>query len=204
MNKIALPRDFIYEFSLDKEMVSNYLNLCLSSNLKFQKASAQETNEYAYPIPYDESLLNQLTKYVNEVGQIYFQNSILKICDIWLTKTDLLQVSRLHDHCGSIFSGLVYLHDNDVETIFTVPDYFIEKNYSMLGIVAKSNFETYLKIKPEIGKLIIWPSYIKHKVSTNKTKQSRYTLAFNAYPNGVLSSYNTQRLEISVKDPEYL
>lgn len=204
MNKITLPRDFIFEFQLDKSLVDNYLTQVKNSNIKFLSSHTQETTNYAYPIVYNKELVSEITQCINQVGSLYFQKNILKISDIWLTKTEMMQVSRLHDHGLSIFSGLLYLHDSNTETIFTVTDEFVKRHFSLFGDLVKNNFDNSIKIKPQIGKLLIWPSYIKHKVSTNKTKDTRYTLAFNSFLDGELSLFATKRLVLQTQGPDFL
>lgn len=203
MNKITIPRDFIYEFTLDKNLVKNYYERILTYKLEFIHNTAGGSTGYAYPIPYDETLVNEITRCVNQVGSEYL-NAKLKICDIWLTKSEMMQVSKLHSHSLSIFSGVLYLHDNNVDTIFSVPDEFVSQHNSFLGVACKDVNENTIRIKPEVGKLLIWPSYIKHRISANKTKNIRHTIAFNSFFEGELSTESTQRLSLRTEDPEYL
>jgi ectoine hydroxylase-related dioxygenase (phytanoyl-CoA dioxygenase family) len=39
-----------------------------------------------------------------------------------------------------------------------------------------------LAITPEVGKMVLFPSFLKHGVQTNKSNQNRISLAFNLFP----------------------
>ena len=39
-----------------------------------------------------------------------------------------------------------------------------------------------LAITPEVGKMVLFPSFLKHGVQINKSNQNRISLAFNLFP----------------------
>ena len=40
--------------------------------------------------------------------------------------------------------------------------------------------------------LIIFPSYLRHRVMPNNSKETRYSLAFNIFPKGKISNDDTE------------
>ena len=84
-----------------------------------------------------------------------------------------------HTHPCSLLSGALYLQVNE----FTTPLSFRNPNpYVFFGAYKNfndSNFTTYA-IKPEIGSLIVFPSWLQHFVGQNdKETIDRIVLSFN-------------------------
>lgn len=209
MNKIALPRDFIYEFYGDKTLVSEYLNQCLASNIHYDKSAdhSAKFSSFGYPIPYNSKIQDWFADCINKVSQEYFNlsdDAKLTINDIWITKTNFLEYSSAHNHAWSIFSGLLYLDNSEAETIFYVEDEVVKRYVSLFGLVSKKTQTNIYSVKPELGKLVIWPSYIQHKIAPSKQKNSRYTIAFNTFFDGKVSNVDTQRLSIKTSPPDFL
>lgn len=155
-------------------------------------------SEYGYTSFYHEELYNFLNACIKQVGEKNFNNFSLKIVDLWTTKSKFGQSSQSHSHVMSIFSGLLYLTDCDrSETEFTINSrlydnwkFFIHENFI-------NNKELSYKVKPKKGKLIIWPSDIKHRITPHATRDDRYTIAFNTFLEGK-SPKASARLNISL------
>ena len=87
-----------------------------------------------------------------------------------------------HIHPGSVLSGIIYLKTpqnsgdihilQDDQTCFTI---------NTLGTVHTNNPYTTdgISQKPEPGKVVIFPSYIPHRVEENRSKEDRISIAFN-------------------------
>lgn len=212
MNKIPLTNIFIYEFSIDENIVDNALAHFLSyQNFKALSSNRSGPNESLgiYPTDknnnvigiYEEKIFGEIQKYVDEVTRIHFTDNInLSICDSWLTKTTMGQRCEYHLHQFSILSGLVYLTDHKKsETYFTLDDPFYENHKTIFGPIIKKQ-ENVVKIQPKKGKLIIWDSTIPHKLSTHTDTTTRYTLAFNTFFTGSIHNQPSMRLSLDCKD----
>lgn len=206
--KTSLPRDFIYEFRIDKNLTESYKNDCLAADIKYHPTvDRPNATEYGFPIIYNEKLFDCITKCVQKVGDEYFtlpKETKLKLHDVWITRTNLMKNGIKHFHSFSIFSGLLYLDNSNIETIFTIEDEFMRNFNKMFWGITKPNVVNTMKVKPEIGKLLIWPSYVVHNISTNNTKDTRYTLAFNTFFDGILSTKPTNQFKITTHGPEFL
>ena len=94
---------------------------------------------------------------------------------------------------------------NTAETFFEYRDVTIKNLLGNVGSHFKINrVNQTIVSKSEKNKLIIFPSDLMHSVKINKDlMNTRYTLAFNTFYDGVISSRKTAILDIkvnSVKD----
>lgn len=92
-------------------------------------------------------------------GFEYHNNSCdVKLVDAWGNK--ILPGSHVmtHDHGNVEISGILYLQNGGEETFFT---------------------DMRLKIKPEVGKFLLFDSNLYHGVGSNLSNKTRYTISFN-------------------------
>jgi len=85
----------------------------------------------------------------------------------WFNIANIGEKTGIHDHAKlAIISGVVYLQCNSCcgELFFT-----------------KYGHDDLL-ITPEVGKMVLFPSSLKHGVKVNKSAQNRVSLAFNLFP----------------------
>jgi len=91
-----------------------------------------------------------------------------------------------HSHVNCILSGVFYIDvdDNSGDIVFTRND----SEYSMLGFAAlkdkktdtfSPDFSLNYSVKPKNGKLIIFPSHLKHRVEQNLSNRERISLSFD-------------------------
>jgi hypothetical protein len=210
MKEIELPSDFIYEFRCDEKLIDNYLEEIKKADIDWKVISHRENFDssindlasHGYSFPKNKNLEIWLSKCVNQVSSKYFKDVNLKICDMWLTKSKFGQKSKTHLHSCSFFSGLLYFQNCKSSTEFVIPNTFYNKYRELFtGVISEDIKEKTISITPEKGKLIIWPSYIPHKISLHKQEFTRYTLAFNTFIDGSISNMSTMKLSLSVSDP---
>ena len=105
----------------------------------------------------------------------------------WLTKTypgD--EYEQYHIHKNSYYSGILYYGEYSPNCgalefknpLDNYPDFYLvptEWNMSNSNIWG---------IRPKKNRLVIFPSYLKHKITKNLSDKSRYSLAFNIIPTG--------------------
>lgn len=150
---------------------------------------------------YHEGLYTYLQNCVDQVRDKHFETFDLKISDLWSTRTKFGMKAGSHKHELSVFSGLLYLTDTTKsQTIFTLPDMFYETwSHFISSDMIKQDQE--VKITAEKGKLIIWPSMIKHRIHAHNETNTRYTIAFNTMLNGA-TVLPTARLKLNVERPD--
>ena len=89
-----------------------------------------------------------------------------------------------------MYSAVLYLQtsENCGNIVFTDS---IDKRYKL----EKNSYNLYNStewgIKPVDGLLVIFPSEVYHKIAENKSDTTRYSLAFNLVPTGLIGNIDT-------------
>lgn len=134
-----------------------------------------------------ESLPTELIEFLNTLEQ-YSQQFIgeyigvkdLVLGNFWININGPNDYNIEHDHQNSILSGVYYIEvpEGDSGDLHLhrgdVAEYFLGR-YRNTGPF----FKTSETIKPETGKLVIFPSWTKHSVGRNNTNGERISIAFN-------------------------
>lgn len=94
----------------------------------------------------------------------------------WITSNDKGQYSPVHNHLHADISGVYYYQTNKKDgNIF-----FLTPTLAMTSSIFSKLANNYY-IEPEEGKLIMFPGWLQHGVTTNNTENNRKSLAFNIY-----------------------
>ncbi len=85
-----------------------------------------------------------------------------------------------HVHAGSILSGVIYIKSSKDSGDFVIEsdqfhDYF---NCQNLNNSNRLNFYN-INYEPIVSRLIIFPSWMKHRVDTNRSNEDRISISFN-------------------------
>jgi uncharacterized protein (TIGR02466 family) len=107
------------------------------------------------------------------------------ITQSWLNYTKIGQYHHSHNHSNSFLSGVLYFNaDQNFDKI-----YFHKERYEQLKIEAK-NFNSYNSsswwLPVETGKILIFPSWIRHSVGIKKEDNVRISLSFNTFLKGTV------------------
>ena len=85
----------------------------------------------------------------------------------WFNVAGIGESTGLHDHAQlSVLSGVFYLQAEE----------------GCGDLYFKKEGEMDLTIKPQVGKLVVFPPYLRHGVHPNKSSKSRISFAFNLFP----------------------
>ena len=106
----------------------------------------------------------------------------VKLQNSWVNLNRKHDFNSSHRHPGSIFSGVYYIKvpKNSGRIVFETP--IAEHSLTIRSDqVEKHNYFTSdaWKVTPTEGKLIIFPSWLRHSVEPNLSNQTRISLAFN-------------------------
>ena len=122
-----------------------------------------------------------------------------EITTSWFTKSIPGQSSSSHNHDNCMYSAVLYLQTSEncgniLFKSFANKRYYLVKNdYNLYN-------STEWEVKPVDGLLVIFPSEIYHQILENKSDTTRYSLAFNLAPTGVIgNSYTDSHLKIKVE-----
>ena len=179
-NKI-LATDF-YEFQCPEDL----FNLVLAEipTLQFNK----DPSNYSTGYYYNAELFSWFNECLDVVAKdLLAENLKFEISNCWLNKAYKSQKTPLHLHPQSILSSVMYFADSESgRTIFKSlnPWYKVQfENFLHLTNDRRKLFNTD-EIKPQAGKLVLFPSTVFHEVSVYTGNDPRYTLSFNAFVTG--------------------
>jgi uncharacterized protein (TIGR02466 family) len=98
-----------------------------------------------------------------------------KISSSWLTLTNKNEYAHIHSHGHSDISGAYYFKTNgeDGDIYFEQPLDLIRSSMFLSSIPKRYSF------KPAVGKILLFPSWLKHGVKPNPTDNERISLSFN-------------------------
>lgn len=112
------------------------------------------------------------------------------LSSMWSTCCLPGESGEIHFHSNSFYSGVFYPFENTQSDIcFYSP---VQEKFSLdiTGNVDRwnqFNVGSY-PVKPSQYDLLLFPSYLKHKVMKNNSSEKRYSLAFNVFIRGELKA----------------
>jgi len=124
-------------------------------------------------------------------------NCKFEITTSWLTKCEKGESSDLHLHANSFWSGIYYYGENYCESSsleFENPLVNHIRDYGFYVIPEKATQYNKLveRVIPSKNMLIMFPSYLKHRIVTHNSDIPRYSLAFNVVPIGHYGGEDSQ------------
>ena len=89
----------------------------------------------------------------------------------------------LHSHPGFHWSGVLYIKQPENVDGLSGMIEFVNPNQEgreLAKILPKVGFDGITRIRPKVGQIVVFPSYMLHSVYPNKSEEDRITIAFNA------------------------
>lgn len=161
-------------------------------------STAGYLNEDGSKTYFNKKLFEWVSACFNEVSRKKYSRDIA-VVDSWLTKAKFLASSPFHDHKMSVLSGVLYFDDSSpIE--FRYDDLFYEHIKFYRDPETFDHKYITSNIKPKKGNLIIFPSFVQHRITPNKNKSHRYSLAFNTFFTGEISTMKTARFSLDCKN----
>jgi len=140
-----------------------------------------------YPL-LKQALLDNFTEYSREY-LTYDQEYM--VTTSWMTGVDQGTQTEFHNHKNCFYSGVYYFEDYDsdsgrLEFLNPLLDF---SSYNIVPREYNDASSLSWSIPPEKGKVVYFPSYLKHRVTKHDGEDRRHSIAFNLVPTG---SYGTQ------------
>ena len=141
-----------------------------------------------------ESRFKQIKKIIDE-HTFHFYENILgyeskdvypEMVASWLVKSEPGNETSWHSHSNSNISGVLYLktHENCGNICFRIENEIIQcLSPPVKNINSYNNRSHTIRVKD--GLLLLFPSWLSHKVQKNKSENVRYSIAFNYFFKGV-------------------
>ena len=137
-------------------------------------------------IEFKNYILSQVSNYATQI--LNLSNQTYKITQSWISYKHPNQHHHAHTHPNSIISG-VFFWENPFNSHSQISFTKITSNntWSLLPNnsnknIYNPNFTNQVSFTPEPGNLILFPSYLPHEVSINKTSSIRKSMSFNTIP----------------------
>lgn len=107
------------------------------------------------------------------VGNVALQNS-------WFSINRKYALHEKHNHLPSTWSGVYYAQCSDNDPGITFVNKHHDSNWPFCNRSEPNEMNSAVNtLQPETGTLIIFPSYMDHKVEQQTTESERITIAFN-------------------------
>jgi uncharacterized protein (TIGR02466 family) len=147
--------------------------------------------------------LKDLRAFIQTSIDTYFQEIVapskdvnLYITQSWVNYSKPGQWHHAHEHPNSFLSGVFYVQtDNSKDRI-----YFEKNHYDQISFPTEKfnlhNSKTWW-LEATQGRLVIFPSSLRHSVSAVEADQTRVSLSFNTFAKGLIGSEeNLTALEV--------
>jgi uncharacterized protein (TIGR02466 family) len=178
----------LFDLNIDKEQQKTIENIIKNTEYRLTESGNAYISEDLHLFqthPELHFLNQQFLKYINYFNEdvLNYKKTNFKITTSWSTQCLYGQESERHKHSNSMYSG-VYYNKCDIKTseiIFYNNDW-TGSNYELEVDKYNSFNATRWRIQPRDKLLIIFPSFLSHKILKNLNKKIRHSIAFNCIP----------------------
>lgn len=145
------------------------------------------TNAYQSPMNMTQvSELSPIYEFATQMGMkaafdLQFVNCDMYITAAWVNYQDTqsgMQVEHTHQ---DTFTGVLYLKAPEKSGHLVINNTSLNPLWQGLMLVSKKNKFTAerIRIAPQEGSMLLWPSYLPHSVETNNHDDERISVGFN-------------------------
>jgi uncharacterized protein (TIGR02466 family) len=122
-----------------------------------------------------KELEEHIFKYMRGIGTSFEKVQRYRILQSWMTMTNKDEYAPIHSHGGADLSGVYYFQTNgdDGDIFFNSPN--VQQEHAHVF----EHLPAWHSSKPEVGKIILFPGWLRHGTRTNTTTNERISLSFN-------------------------
>jgi uncharacterized protein (TIGR02466 family) len=167
INSIMPKAKFANEWQPDNDTANTTFNPSSSTDI-ISDFNMKEINS---------NIINHAAIYLKEIGHPYKEGSLMTIGS-WANTFEKDQVIGLHEHGyqPNIFSGCYYhtvpKNSGDIQ--------FKSTNPFVISFPHKAEkYHNLVTVEPKDGMILLFPSWLLHKVLPNRSNEIRVSLAFN-------------------------
>ena len=162
-----------------------------TSGLKIKKNKINNTpkiTESVKIVDFMESgneLEREISKHVQISIDHFFGYKVgCKIINSWATKSPPGSINNFHTHSNFWLSAVYYPHGLKKDDYYLMFESSKHKAFAPLVSTYNNINMNSVKFETMEGDLLIFPSYLRHKIGENNTSKDRYSIAFNILPEG--------------------
>ncbi len=156
-------------------------NYNYTSNISKEDLYVLEKDKFKF---LKDIILNELDIYLH--SEMKYTNKF-QITTSWFTKVDKKEQGHLHNHRNCFVSGILYLQtyqDCGNITFQDLSDKRLVLDVNEYNILNSREWF----YEPRDGFLILFPSEVHHIIGENNSNHTRYSLAFNVTPRGLIGN----------------
>jgi uncharacterized protein (TIGR02466 family) len=150
---------------------------------KYSNRGGWQSN-FVDDLPQMQPLVNEINNRLEQLRNVvnFIDEVVLKIESMWININHRYSYNSLHIHPNSYISGVYYVKtpENSGELVLRNPSN-IQSMFTPSSVIKSFNEFNSSKwtISPEVGKLVLFPSWIEHEVTQNLSNEDRISIAFN-------------------------
>lgn len=164
---------------IELEQIAKSLEAAGESKIQASNHGGWQSEKQTYDsIKYVQPFLDSLTIIMNKIYKEFNISKDAELNDYWFNINRKDNFNWAHNHPQCFFSAVYYIKfpDNSGNLVFERPDPLRE--WLSVHSVNEKNSNSVL-FKPTKNDLIIFPSYVKHRVEPNNTDDERISIALN-------------------------
>ena len=167
-------------YSMIREKIYDYIDNNRQSFYKIDSWLGDTLTDFPKTNFYNEYLEREIYKhsysYLESINPDIFE---LTISHLWINMNKNKTFQEDHDHAGPgvQISGTLYIEPCEYGGYFEIPN---PNNAEQFFGSNNLNIErSKIRIKPERKKIVLFPSYLKHRVTPNEGNTERVSISFN-------------------------
>lgn len=180
---------------IEKDICKRLFELCKDQKWREDCSDigyGSQVTENIYVLDNDDQLKLELKSMCHGLlSEVFKYDTDIQITTSWFTKVNENGSSGVHDHCNSWYSCVVYFDEYDNES--SKIQFYGNNNAIDPGKVFEYNYFNSIDwlYSPVQGTAFIFPSKTRHRIAPNKNKKTRYSLAFNIMPKGLVGTHDS-------------
>ena len=126
-------------------------------------------------------LKDEILEFSKEYKKTISYKNKLELANMWININGSKDYNIEHTHPHSVISGAYYLTSNNSDLVFINPSSdFMEYDWSHNVLEKYNKYNSPIcVIKPPQNTLLLFPSWLKHRVESNNSKEKRISISFN-------------------------
>jgi len=126
-------------------------------------------------VEFKNVLMHHVYEYTRMLGMEFEKSKVFRIRESWMTNTVKGEYAHIHNHHLSVDLSGVYYY----KTTGNDGDIFFMNPCPMFTTFMLEHLNNNFVIKPQVGKLLLFPSWLEHGVHINNTDHERMSVSFN-------------------------
>lgn len=177
VESLRLDNDRIEKFCLERKRSS--------SGRVISNCGGWQSDDLDLNTPELAELFAEVRKGLDEVHRAFDFNPAMRqvITEAWININQKGHFNNSHDHPGSLFSAVYYVKGGADKGELELKSPIIPHTYTISGemVGGYNAFTGHAMVLPPVtGDLLIFPSWLLHRVNLSRSDEDRISIAFNS------------------------